>query len=269
MAPQPGLVLRLLVDGRKGTAFVSPGTGAVIVRSARRRCKGKAFFFTKRRHGRGRFLCTASKLLQHFLQDQNRRKSMKFNSTSILTSVALALTLTSCAHSANDATIKAAVSETAQMTSGGGNTLTDADSAGIGWTINDGEIKLARLAVQNASSPAVRDFAQMMITDHTNANAQLQTQGYGKIDNPATLTLNGVVNKTMTMLQSKSGAAFDQAYIASQVDMHQTALETMRSTLMPSASNKDLRAIFSTMDASVQMHLQRARELQTSTGMTR
>jgi putative membrane protein len=195
---------------------------------------------------------------------------MKLNSTSILAAVTLAASLTSCAHSANDATVKSAMIQTAQMSSSGGlNTVTDADGAGIGWTINDGEVQLAQLAVQNASSQAVRDFAQMMITDHTNANAQLQSHGYGKIDNPATVTLNGIVNKTKTMLQSKSGADFDQAYIASQIDMHQTALETMRSTLLPGATDRDLRAILTTMNNSVQMHLQRARELQSSTATSR
>jgi putative membrane protein len=190
---------------------------------------------------------------------------MKMKLTPILTGLALAATLAACAHSANDATIKAGVAETAQMNSSGTlNSVTDADGGGIAWTINDGEIQLARLAVTNASSPAVRDFAQMMITDHTNANMQLQGAGYGKIDNPATRTLNGVVNKTKTMLQGKSGADFDQAYIASQVDMHQTALDTLKTTLMPSASSKDLRAIYATMNTTVQAHLQRARELQTS-----
>lgn len=124
---------------------------------------------------------------------------------------------------------------------------------------------LARLAAQNASSPPVRDFAQMMITDHTNANTQLQSHGYGKIENPATTTLNGIVNKTMTMLQAKSGADFDQANIASQVDMHQSALDTFRSTLIPSATDPDLRSMLAMMNTTVQGHLQRARELQTST----
>jgi putative membrane protein len=190
---------------------------------------------------------------------------MKPKSISILAAVTLAATLTSCAHSANDATLKAALNQTAQMSSGGLTTVTDADAAGIGWTINDGEVKLARLAVQNASSQAVRDFAQMMINDHTNANTQLQTHGYGSIDNPATVTLNSIVNRTMSTLQSKSGADFDQAYIASQVDLHQSALDTVRSTLLPSATNPDLRTILNTMNSSVQAHLQRARELQTST----
>lgn len=191
---------------------------------------------------------------------------MKLDRINTLVAVALAATLTSCAHSANDATLKAALNQTAQMTSGGLSTVTDADAAGIGWTLNDGEVKLARLAVQNASSQAVRDFAQMMINDHTSANTQLQAHGFGKIDNPATGTLNRVVDRTMATLQSKSGAAFDQAYIASQVDLHQSALDTVRSTLLPSATNPDLRSTLNTMNSAVQAHLQRARELQTSTG---
>lgn len=108
----------------------------------------------------------------------------------------------------------------------------------------------------------------MMITDHTNANAQLQSHGYGKADNPAVMTLTGIVNKTMASLQSKSGADFDRAYINSQVDMHMSALDTVRGTLLPSASDPNLRTILSTMNTAVQTHLQRARELQGSMGGT-
>lgn len=194
---------------------------------------------------------------------------MKRNVTSILAALSLAAAMSSCAHSANDATLKAALNQTAQMSSSGSlTTVTDADGAGIAWTLNDGEVQLARLAVQNASSQAVKDFAQMMITDHTNANTQLQSHGYGKIDNPATNTLTGIVSRTMATLQSKSGADFDRAYIDSQVDMHRSALDAVRGVLMPSATDPNLRTIFSTMNTAVQMHLQRARELQGTTGGT-
>lgn len=63
---------------------------------------------------------------------------MKRNITSILASLSLAAAMTSCAHSMNDATLKSALNQTAQMSSSSGlNTVTDADGAGIAWTLNE------------------------------------------------------------------------------------------------------------------------------------
>ena len=38
---------------------------------------------------------------------------------------------------------------------------------------NAGEIRLAELALKNAESPAVKEYAQMMINDHSKANDEL------------------------------------------------------------------------------------------------
>ena len=59
---------------------------------------------------------------------------MKRKTISILAAVSLAATLTSCAHSANDATLKAALNQTAQMSSGGMTTemCNTLSAAGLG-----------------------------------------------------------------------------------------------------------------------------------------
>jgi len=186
--------------------------------------------------------------------------SMK-SATILLT--ALSLTLLSACRTGTDAKVQQAVAETSMASSSGGmNTILDADSGAVARTINDGEIQMAQLAVSNASSEEVRNYAQMMITDHTSANSMLQSAGYATRENPITQTLNMEVNRQMAMLRGKSGADFDRAYIGSQVLMHQTALETMRTTLMPSAQEGRLKQTLGTMRQSVEMHLEHARMLQ-------
>ncbi|HEX8618564.1 MAG TPA: DUF4142 domain-containing protein [Thermoanaerobaculia bacterium] len=183
------------------------------------------------------------------------------NTTLIVT--ALSITLLSACRTGTDARVQQAVSETSMNSSSAGmNTILDADSGAVARTINDGEIQMAQLALANATSEQVRSFAQMMIADHTTANTQLQSAGYGPRENPITQTLNADVTRRMGMLRGKTGADFDRAYIGSQIDLHQTALETMRTTLMPSAQEDRLRQTLGMMRESVQMHLEQARTIQ-------
>jgi putative membrane protein len=166
------------------------------------------------------------------------------------------------------AQVQNAVSQTTMASAGSDVVaLTDADIGAVAHTINDGEIQMAQLALTNASSPDVRSYAQMMITDHTTANRLLESNGWVPGKNPVTSVLNGQVNKQMGMLRGMSGADFDRAYIASQIDMHTTALDTFRTSLQPSAQSRDLRSTLTTMRDTVQMHLDHARHLQS--GMTR
>jgi putative membrane protein len=183
-------------------------------------------------------------------------------STTILIT-ALSLTLLSACRTGTDAKVQQAVAETSMASSASGmNTILDADSGAVARTINDGEIQMAQLALTNASSEEVRNYAQMMITDHTSANAMLQSAGYAMRENAITQTLNMEVNRQMAMLRGKSGMDFDRAYMGSQVMMHQTALETMRTTLLPSAQEEKLKQTLGTMRSTVEMHLEHARTMQ-------
>jgi putative membrane protein len=183
-------------------------------------------------------------------------------STTILIT-ALSLTLLSACRTGTDARVQQAVAETSMASSASGmNTILDADSGAVARTINDGEIQMAQLALTNASSEEVRNYAQMMITDHTSANAMLQSAGYAMRENAITQTLNMEVNRQMAMLRGKSGMDFDRAYMGSQVMMHQTALETMRTTLLPSAQEEKLKQTLGTMRSTVEMHLEHARTMQ-------
>ena len=176
-------------------------------------------------------------------------------------SIAL-LVATSCATQHQ----QSALNETRAMTSAGLESLTDVEAGAILHTINDGEITLARMAVANATNPAVRDYAQMMITDHTNANAMLEREGYAATPNSAVNALNTSVDHMRNMLQSSSGPQFDRTYIAQQIDMHQNALAMVGEHLQPSAQDPDLRKILSDAHSTVEMHLQHAKDLQNQIG---
>jgi putative membrane protein len=185
------------------------------------------------------------------------------------TLLALTLTaglLTAC-QTTTAARVQTAVAQTSMASAGNGtHNITDMDSGAVAHTIDDGEIQLAQLALTNASSQQVKDFAKMMISDHQNGNQMLETNGYRAASNLITDVLNSDVKARMTKLSGLSGAAFDREYMKGQVELHETALETFRTTLVPSAQDLKLRQTLATMQQQVETHLQHARTLQSTVG---
>ena len=142
--------------------------------------------------------------------------------------------------------------------------LPPADVAGIVMTANEGEIQQGQAAASRASSADVRSFAQMMVTDHTNAlNAARDTftkAGITPGENATTQCLRENSRGTITNLGSYSGAAFDRAYMQSQVDLHQWLLTAMDTSLIPSTAGS-ARTLLETQRTSVAAHLDHARRI--------
>jgi putative membrane protein len=145
------------------------------------------------------------------------------------------------------------------------NAVPDSDIAGIVRTANQGEVDQGNAALGKASSSEVRAFAQMMVTDHTNAlqaaNSLFTSRNITPADNDTTRTLQQGSQQTISNLSTYSGAAFDRAYMQAMVDAHQWLLNTMDSTLIPSAHDRQLRDLLTTQRAAVSTHLDRARAI--------
>jgi putative membrane protein len=105
-----------------------------------------------------------------------------------------------------------------------------------------------------------------MISDHTAANqAGMQAAQAGGIsaqDNPTSQQLMADHQAATQRLQSLSGAEFDKAYIAHEVDVHQKVLNALDQTLLPSAQNPELKNVLTQVRATVEAHLTRARDIQ-------
>ena len=63
-----------------------------------------------------------------------------------------------------------------------------------------------------------------------------------------------------------SGAAFDKAYIDYEVVYHQQVLDAIDKTLVPSASNAELKALIVKVRPAFVAHLEHAKSLQASLG---
>ena len=84
---------------------------------------------------------------------------------------------------------------------------------------NTAEVKLGELAGKRAQSAAVKEFAQMMVRDHTKAKNELKQAVKGSnIDEPTQLdTKHQALYERLSQL---NGAAFDREYMAAMVDGH-------------------------------------------------
>lgn len=128
--------------------------------------------------------------------------------------------------------------------------------------INIAEVKTGELAQTRAVNAQVRDYAQMMIEDHSSANNQLKrlaaNEGF-RLPNDTDRKHKAVANR----LARLSGAPFDRAYMNAMVKGHQEAIMLFRQQAR-NGRDPDVRRWAATMLPGLQKHLQLARRLATS-----
>ena len=146
----------------------------------------------------------------------------------------------------------------------------DAQIASIVVTANQVDIDAGKLAVARSGDAAVKSFAQLMITDHTGVNKQavdLVTRlKVTPEDNATSKSLKDGGEKNVASLKALKGAAFDKAYIDHEVAYHQQVLDAVDKTLIPGATNADLKALLVKVRPAFVAHLEHAKHLQASLG---
>lgn len=103
------------------------------------------------------------------------------------------------------------------------------------------EVQLAELARQQASSDAVKRFADRMITDHGKANTELEALARAR-NMTLPKTLNAEHKATLKSLQGKKGAEFDAAYMAAMKRDHVKDIALFEAATGPGFKDDDLKA---------------------------
>ncbi len=128
--------------------------------------------------------------------------------------------------------------------------LNDAQIAHIAYTAGDIDVKAAEFALTRAHSPAVKSFAQDMVRDHKAVNdkalALVKKLNVTPEDNDTSKALVKGAETKRAELEKLSGAAFDKAYAENEVDYHKTVNGALDKTLIPSASNAELKGLLET-----------------------
>ena len=194
------------------------------------------------------------------------------NRTSVsIAIVALAAAVAACAKSdtpAVDTTTAAATAPAPDTSKPAVPAINDAQIAHIAVTANAIDSTAGVLAKTKASSKAVKDFAQTMVSDHMGVNKQavaLATKlNVTPEDNDVSKQLMAGADQNMANLKGLSGAAFDKAYMDHEVAYHQAVLDALDQTLIPSAQNAELKDLLVKVRPAFVAHLDRAKIIQAS-----
>jgi putative membrane protein len=124
---------------------------------------------------------------------------------------------------------------------------------------NKAEIMAGQLAATKGSNAGVKRFGQLMVTEHGQAQTDLQNVASG-VGITLADTIDAEHQALMARLNSLTGYSFDTAYINSQVKDHQKTINIFGMEIS-NGNNSSVRNYANTYLPHIQMHLQKADSL--------
>lgn len=144
----------------------------------------------------------------------------------------------------------------------------DAQIAAIVVAANSVDIDAGKQARSKSKNKEVKEFAQLMINDHSGVNKQaialVQKLKVTPEENDTSKSLKSDGAATLKKLGGLKGAEFDKAYVANEVTYHQAVLDAIDKTLLPNAKNAELKGLLEKVRPVIDAHLQHAKHMQAS-----
>jgi putative membrane protein len=145
--------------------------------------------------------------------------------------------------------------------------LSDSQILGVADTANTGEIDRANIATEKAQSDTVKQFAQMMLKEHTEAKQQGR-----KLFSEVGITVSALSagmqkdsDDTMTQLMTVAPSGFDRTYMQAQVRLHQKTIRAL-DELIPQTQGPQLKGLLTYMRQQADRYLSTARSIINSLG---
>lgn len=132
------------------------------------------------------------------------------------------------------------------------------DTAFYQDVLNDGQnaVAASKLAEKDASSKDVKDFAKMLVTDHTALDQKVKAAGGKDVTAPTAPADTSAVD-------GKTGKDFDKAYVDAMVSDHQKAIAMFENASKNASTDKAKKLASDTLPA-LHKHLDAAQKLQSS-----
>jgi putative membrane protein len=145
---------------------------------------------------------------------------------------------------------------------------TDPQIVGVVQTANRIDIDQARLALRKSTNPQVKEFANQMISDHTNLQKSVSdlANKLGAKEEPSSTAkqLKQQAAEETKKLNGLKGKNFDSEYASHEIAFHQAVIDAATNTLIPNAKNAELKSALQGAAPLLQGHLQHAQQLQQS-----
>lgn len=129
------------------------------------------------------------------------------------------------------------------------------------------ELESARIAQGKSPPAAVRDFAEMMIRDHTASTDRLKAvlETDSSVRAPASPTLTAAQQTQLEQLRTATGVEFATLYMRQQVAAHEAALTTLTG-FANAGTHAGLKQFAAQTAQAVRGHLEQARNLESPRG---
>ena len=150
------------------------------------------------------------------------------------------------------------------------NTISNATNSMTAMSDNDfvedaaiggmSEVELGKMASTKAASADVKNFGQMMVTDHSKANDELKalaTKRGWKLPTE----VDSSHKSTADDLRNRVGADFDKAYVEEMVDDHETDVKAFEDKAK-NATDPDLKAFAEKTLPTLRKHLDAIKAIQ-------
>lgn len=126
----------------------------------------------------------------------------------------------------------------------------DPQIAHIAYTAGVIDIETAKIALAKSKNKEVLEFAEGMVRDHEAVNKQaLDLVKKLKVtpqDNDTSKALTKAAAGQRKTLAALDGAAFDKAYMQNEVAYHKQVNSALKTLLIPSAQNAELKSLLET-----------------------
>ncbi len=127
--------------------------------------------------------------------------------------------------------------------------LDDASIAHIAYTADEIDIRYAHLALALSGNAKVREFAELMIRDHSSVNrealALAEKLKLAPKDNDTSQQLVKQSEGIVAELRALSGAAFDKRYAENELSYHQFVNKAVETQFVPSVKNAEFKNFLS------------------------
>jgi len=127
------------------------------------------------------------------------------------------------------------------------------------------EVEAGKMAEGKGTSAAVKEFAAMMVKDHSAANAKLKKLAVSKgIELPTEPSMMEKAKAKKTDI--KSGDSFDKDYLQGQIKAHKDTIDLLQKEI-DSGKDPEARAFATDTLPTVKMHLQKVEQIAAAAGV--